>query len=317
MQSLRTANFNSAVIPLTPYIKKSGFDVSAFDKSIIGGLTYEGSLRALPYDFGPLVVFYNKAIFRKYHVPYPSNNWTYDQFLKDAKLLTHGSEYGFGANPTIDSWLPFVLSAGGRYLDNKGNLDLTDPTTIKAFTEYAKLGYQYHVSPQENTTANFTQNTWETGSIAMIVDGPWDLINYKASVKFDFGIAPIPSQNGKSITVVAGSGFGISPTTKHPDDAWLAITELTSPEAEQYLATSGRAYSARKANQNAWYTHAVPGSKTVLNYSLSSPHAVPYVTTTNWQQVNDLALKYAVAAINGGQSPASALQTIQSQAGGQ
>jgi len=267
-------------------------------------------------DALPMTMYYNKALFRKYHVAYPSNNWTYEEFVKDAKLLTHGTNYGFGVNPAIDSWLPFVLSAGGRYLDSKGKLALTDPTTVKAFTDYAKLGYQYHVSPQENTTSNFNQSTWQAGTIAMIVDGPWDLINYKDTVKFDFGIAPIPSQHGKSITVVAGSGFGIAPTSKHKDDAWLAITALTGPDAEQYLATTGRAYSARKANQNAWYTHAVPGSKPVLNYSLSGAHAIPYRTTSNWQQVNDLALKYGVAAVNGGQSPESVLQTIQSQAGG-
>ena len=316
MQSLRTANFGSAVMPLTSYIKSSGFDLGAFDASIVGGLTYQGSVRALPYDFGPLVMYYNKALFRKYHVAYPSNNWTYEEFVKDAKLLTHGTNYGFGVNPAIDSWLPFVLSAGGRYLDSKGKLALTDPTTVKAFTDYAKLGYQYHVSPQENTTSNFNQSTWQAGTIAMIVDGPWDLINYKDTVKFDFGIAPIPSQHGKSVTVVAGSGFGIAPTSKHKDDAWLAITALTGPDAEQYLASTGRAYAARKANQNAWYTHAVPGSKPVLNYSLSGAHAIPYRTTSNWQQVNDLALKYGVAAVNGGQSPESVLQTIQSQAGG-
>jgi len=317
MQSLRTATFGSAVMPLTSYIKSSGFDLGSFDSSIVGGLTYKGSVRALPYDFGPEVMYYNKALFRKYHVPYPSNNWTYQEFVKDAKMLTHGTNYGFGVNPYIDNWLPFVLSAGGHYLDSKGNLSLTDPTTVKAFTEYAKLDYQYHVSPQENTTSNFNQSTWQAGTIAMIVDGPWDLINYKDTVKFDFGIAPIPSQNGKSVTVVAGSGFGISPTSKHPDDAWRAITVLTGPNAEQYLASTGRAYSARKAYQNAWYTHAVPGSKPVLNYSLSGTHVIPYRTTSNWQQVNDLALKYGVAAVNGGESPAAVLQTIQSQAGGQ
>jgi ABC-type glycerol-3-phosphate transport system substrate-binding protein len=316
MQSLRTANFSAAVIPLTPYIKSSHFDLSAFDPSIVGGLTYQGSVRALPYDFGPLVVFYNKALFRKYHVPYPSNNWTYAEFLSDARKLTHGTDYGFGANPLIDSWLPFVLSSGANYLNSKGQLNLTDPAVVKAFSNYADLVRKYHVSPHATTANNYYQSTWQAGSIAMILDGPWDLINYKNTTKFDFGIAPVPSQHGKSLTTVAGSGFGISPTSKHPDDAWRAITMLTGPDAEKYLASTGRAYSARKAYQDYWYTHAVPGSKAVLTFALSPAHAVPYRTTPNWQQVNDLTLKYAVAAINGGESPAAALQAIQRQAGG-
>ena len=53
-----------------------------------------------------------------------------------------------------------------------------------------------------------------------------------------------------------------------------------------------------------------------LTFALSPAHAVPYRTTLNWQQVNDLTLKYAVDAINGGESPTAALQAIQRQAGG-
>ena len=64
LQSMRTPGFASMFEPLDSYIKKDNFDIGAFDKSIIAGLTEDGGLRALPYDFGPLVMFYNQDMFR-------------------------------------------------------------------------------------------------------------------------------------------------------------------------------------------------------------------------------------------------------------
>src|ERR1019366_4915684 len=148
--------------------------------------------------------------------------------------------------------------------------------------------------------------------IAMTLDGPWDMINYKTSVKFKFGIATIPSINGHSISETAGSGFGISNTTKDPQDAWLAIQVLTSPEAEQYLASGGRAFAARVAQQKFWYANAVAGSESVLSYQQHS--SVPFLTTPNWNQVNNLAKQYLTSIVNSGGSAAQALATIQQQA---
>ena len=51
--------------PLDDRIKRDKFDIGAFDKSIIGGLSQRRPAFALPYDFGPLVVFYNDDLFEK------------------------------------------------------------------------------------------------------------------------------------------------------------------------------------------------------------------------------------------------------------
>jgi ABC-type glycerol-3-phosphate transport system substrate-binding protein len=315
LQSQHTPGFASNFRPLTSYIKQNNFDTGAFDPTIMKGLTYQGDLRALPYDFGPLVIFYNKSMFQKYHVPLPTNNWTYQQFLQAAQAMTHGNDYGYIDNPSIDAFLPFALSSGAHYLTSNGQLDLANnPQLAAALQEYAKPVYQYHVSPALSVpqSAN-TGAMWQAGNIGMIVDGPWDLINDKANAKFDFGIAPIPTMSQGSVSVVAGSGFGISTTTQHPDDCWKAISVLTGPEAEQYLASSGRAFAARTAQQQYWYKNAVPGAETTLNYALQ--HSVPETTTANWNEVSTLFNQYGVQVLSGHLSAATALANIQNQAG--
>lgn len=315
LQSQHTPGFASNFRPLTSYIKQTNFDTSAFNSTIMQGLTYQGDLRALPYDFGPLVIFYNKAMFQKYHVAMPTNDWTYAQFLQAAQQMTHGNDYGYIDNPSIDAFLPFALSSGAKYLTSDGKLNLANNAQLTAaLQDYAKPVYQYHVSPALSVpqSANVS-SMWQAGNVGMIVDGPWDLINYRANAKFDFGIAPIPAMSQGQTTVVAGSGFGISNTTQHPDDCWKAISVLTGPDAEQYLASSGRAFAARTAQQQYWYKNAVPGADTTLNYALQ--HSVPEITTSNWNEVSTLFTQYGVQVLAGQQPAATALSNIQNQAG--
>jgi ABC-type glycerol-3-phosphate transport system substrate-binding protein len=125
---------------------------------------------------------------------------------------------------------------------------------------------------------------------------------------------PIPHLSQGSVTLTAGSGFGISATSKHPDEAWKAISLLTGSDAEQYLATQGRAFSARTAQQQYWYKNAVPGAETTLKQAISE--SVPYVTTSNWNQVSTLITQYGVNVLSGQQTAAQALQQVQTQAGG-
>ena len=314
LQGQRAPGFSSAFLPLNSYIQNSHFDISSYDPVIIKAMTYQGQIRALPYDFGSEVIYYNKALFQKYHVPLPSTNWSYADFLKDAQQLTHGNDYGFIASSVPDWWLPFALSDGAKYLTSDGKLDLTNPTLVNAFQNYAKLVYQYHVSPTVSVPqASQTTAMWQAGHIAMLVDGPWSMINDKATVNFPFSIVPIPSQSHGSVTVSAGSGFGISSTSKYPDDAWKAISVLTGATAEQYLATGGRAFSSRTAQQQYWYKNAVPGSQETLQKAI--PNSIPFLTTTNWNQANNLITQYGVNVLSGQQTAEQALQAVKSQLG--
>ena len=315
LQSQHTPGFANNFLPLGSYIKQNKFDISAFDPVIVKGLTYQNEVRALPYDFGPLVIFYNKDMFKKYGVSEPTNNWTYAQFLDAAKKTTRGNDHGFIANPGLDAVLPFALSSGAQYLTPDGKLNLKNNAQFAAaYQEYAKLVYQYHVSPTLSVTeSNNASFLWAAGNTGMLVDGPWNLINFKTTAKFAFGIAPIPAQDKGQVSIVAGSGFGISSTTKNADAAWKAISVLTGPEAEQYLADSGRAFAARIAQQQYWYKNAVPGAESTLTYA--NAHSIPEVTTPNWNQASTLFQQYGVKVIAGQQTAASALSTVQDQAG--
>lgn len=313
IQSLRLSGFTTLFEPLDEHVK-DGFDLGQFDKSILEGLSYDGHLYALPYDFGPLVVYYNRDLFAKYKVEPPKSGWTRADFLAAAKALTQDGNYGFAV--TSGDWLEFALSDGAKYLTEDGALDFGNAELQAAFQSYVDLVTKEKVAPviaaSGQPSGDIARGRFLAGNVAMYVTGPWEMINIRKSSNFPVGLAPLPAGKAGSITFTAGSGFGINKAGPHKDLAWKAIQVLTGPEAEQYLASQGRAFPGRIAQQGYWYDVAAQGvadAHETIDFALKT--AQPYRTTANWNTVYELLEQYAPLAYGGSQTGAEVLNTVQ------
>jgi len=318
LQSLRAPGFAGLMEPLDARIKAEGFDIDSFEPSIVKGLQRGGRQFALPYDFGPLVMFYNHDLFVKEGIKPPQPGWTEADFMQAARSLTKNGNHGFAVSEP-DAFLAFARSKGARYLDDKGELDLTNAAMKQAFTQYSALVSQDKVAPlfpaSGTLSSAIANGRFTSGSVAMYVDGPWQLINIKRKANFTVGVAPLPVREAGSISVTAGSGFGIATTSRNKDAAWKAIKVMTGPDAERYLADAGRAFSARIAFQTNWYDTAaqgVVGAREAIAAALRT--AEPLVTTPNWATVSSLFVQYAPLAYVGSEAPGKVLDTIQNLA---
>jgi multiple sugar transport system substrate-binding protein len=316
VQSYRAPSISQLLVPLDDMLAGAGIDGADFDPSIWKALQVDGQQLAVPYDFGPLLMFYNADRFREAGVPIPTTSWTVQDFLSAAQALTSGGKYGFAVYPTIDSVTPWSLSLEGTGpLNAQGELDLTQEGFVKAVQWYADLVTQLKVTPQVVATNDSTPalNSFIAGDAAMVTDGPWQLVNVMDQAQFEVGVAPIPAGDSGSHSQVAGSGFGISQTCPDPDKALQAIAVLTGPEALQYLAEQGRAFPARTAQQESWFSPELAGAKDGLQAAIKN--GVPAPATENYQQVNQLFMQYGVEAVNGQQSVPDFLNAVQQQAG--
>ncbi|WP_380157577.1 ABC transporter substrate-binding protein [Kineococcus sp. R86509] len=315
MQSLRAPQFAQLLVPLDDQLETLGIADDTFESSIFDGLKVDGKLVALPYDFGPYVVFYNKTAFQAAGLPLPAEGWTTDDFTTAAKALTTDGKYGYFASTSIDAVIPFVLSESGKAaVDDAGELDVDNDAWRTTLGWYRDLIVKEKVAaplPAGNSSAAAT-NQFLAGNAMMNIDGPWSLINAKATAKFEVGIAPIPAGARGSKTQTAGSGFGVSTAAKDPKKAAKAVSILTGTDAESYLGQQGRAFPARTAQQQAWYDgNDVGDAKAVMDYSIEN--SVPYKTTATWTQVNDTYSRYAVSAFNGDSTVDDLLTRVQAQ----
>ena len=315
LQSQRFPGFAQLMEPLDPLIARDKFDTAAFEPSIFKSFDRGGHQLALPYDFGPLFLYYNHDMFQKAGLPLPAPGWTGADYDKAAKALTTGDTFG-GVVSVPDAFMAFAKSEGATWLDSKGQLDLVNPGLKKAFADYVGLVATSKVAPlfpASGTLSSAVANgRFTAGAVAMYVDGPWQLINVKRKAGFTVGVAPVPARAAGNATISAGSGFGIASTSRHKEEAWKAIQVMTGPEAEQYLAENGRAFSARSAMQKYWLDTAaagVVGTQEAIAASLKV--AEPYRTTPNWASVAALFEQYAPLAFAGSQPPDKVLETIQ------
>src|SRR5436305_9420591 len=115
LQSLRTGSFASRNIymPLDDVIAADkDVNIDDFNKGIRDGLSYKNKIYALSYDFGPIVVYYNKSYFDKAGVPLPKDDWSWDDFVQTATALTRDIDgtpvMGYAAPNSFDTMLPFI-----------------------------------------------------------------------------------------------------------------------------------------------------------------------------------------------------------------
>lgn len=316
IQSLRAPQFAQLFVDLTDHLSAMGVSESDFDSSILDALKVDGKLLALPYDFGPLVVFYNKTAFGQAGLPLPAAGWTQDDFVTAAKALTKGGSYGFFAGSVPDSVIPWAMSQHGvQAVTADGELDLDNAEWRDTLNWYRGLITTEKVAapiPSTGSQAAST-NQFLAGNAAMNIDGPWSLINARATAKFEVGIAPMPVGGSGSRTVTAGSGFGVSAAAGDQELAAKAVAGLTGVEAETYLGQQGRAFPARTAQQSAWYEgNDVGDAKAVMDAMIAASE--PYRTTAKWTQVNNEWAKYAVPAFNGDTSIDAFITRVQAQA---
>ena len=315
MQSLRLAAYGDQLVPLDDLMVKYGVKAEDFDKSILDGTKHGGKQVALPYDFGPLIVFYNRDRFKAANIAEPKPGWTLDDFKAAATALTTGGKFGFTTASIDQEYVTWVLNlTGAEVLDADGKFAVTSPAFVEGYKQYVALMRQgiappVSVAGYDGYLAMLSQ--FQDGSAAMYVDGPWMAISNKA-VKFELGMVPMPAGAGGSKHYTAGSGFGISKQCATPDAAFQAIVSMTSDEALTGLASVGRAYPARPAVADAWYTAAdIEGARETLEYA--ADHSVPLLTPPNWVQAADLFDRFGLLALTGEATPEDTLQTVQDQ----
>lgn len=315
LQGQRAPQFGSLLSPLDDQMTAAGVKAADFVPSITQGLQVDGKQVALPYDVGPFMMFYNKDAFKAAGLKTPAVGWTTQEFLDDAKALTKGPKYGFFAGSDIGAVMPWVLSESGvAAVDASGKLAMDSPAWSTTSQFYKDLITKDKVAAQIPTanSSSASANQFLAGNAYMTLDGPWDLINSRALAKFEVGIAPMPAGAAGSKTWTDGSGFGVTKTCKNQDAAFKAVSVMTGVDAETYLGGLGRAFPARIAQQDSWYTgNKVSDVKPVMDYSLTN--SVPFRTTPTWQQINSTFSRYGVSTFNGQADVADLLKQTQAQ----
>lgn len=316
-QAARAQELESLLEPLDELAEKNGLDLTQYNAAMMQGMTVDGTVRAIPYDAEPNVLFYNKTAFAEAGLTDPTTSYTREQFLSDAKALTGDGKYGISLLPGVISPMALAVAfAEGAAPTADGELTLTDPAFVEAVQWVMDLANKEKVAkPTGGAEEAATQQAFMSGEAAMVVDGPWMYTAYKDGlVDGELGIAVIPTTDGEAGSVIQGSGFGIAKTCADKDGAFQNIMKITTPEV---IGTVGRTRGTVPSVESVvvdWAEDKQPGDLEAVQAMLAG--GGPLITTPSWNQVQTLSMQFGAEATNGDKSAEEILSQIQQSAQG-
>jgi multiple sugar transport system permease protein len=268
-----------------------------------------GHVYGLPWGYVPFILFYNKNLFDKHKIPYPSDRWSWDDYERAAKAMTvdidgDGVNDQFGASfaQWQDGYYCWIYQNGGSVLNaDRSRATFDDPRVVAAVEFLRKLTRDDRVMPTEaNKPKAAGVGLFEAGRLAM--NGPtgsFYIPTYRGYEKVDWDIASVPAGPSGKGTMVAPSAFGVSSQSRHPREAWALVRFLGSVEGQQILAASGLFVPCRRSvafSDTFLKAPGAPANKYALVAMMDDRDGkrpwgiVPPWSGDRWGDVNDEAL---------------------------
>ena len=256
---------SDAIYPMEHFIKgKNGFseeEMNDFFPQLIGAFSHRKILYALPMESTVLALIYNKDHFRAAGIDPNTPPKTWGDLKEYSRKLTldkdgdgKKDQYGFyvpaypGSGPLsiwmVLQWSPYLWQAGGEIIDSSQSKVLFNSDAgVKALTLWKEI-----YDDLDFSNYSFTHDMGlASGSISMIMDGPWDLPTFRKMKNIDWAVASLPAGPEGSATYIAGESLAIFKQSKNADAAWTFVKWITQPDIQAMFSMSSGYLPVRKS----------------------------------------------------------------------
>ncbi len=286
---------------------KSGYDqsIDQFSKSKMGAVkNKKGDIYAMPWDIGPVEVFYRTDLFKKAGVD-PASIKTWDDYLNAGKKIKAATGVDLLSMDIAndDGLFRIMLNEQGTYyFDDKGNINLESNEAVKAMSMIKKLhdanvmlnvdGWNGGIAAMKNSkVATIPTGVWYTGTMmdqAPDLSGKWDAFKLPA---FEAG--------GNQAANLGGSNLMIPSSTNNKAAAYAfakffttnADVQVQSMKKDGLFPSLTSSYDKPFFSENVAYFNNQPVFK-------SFSDTVPNIKSINYTSDNDRALKIGADTVS-------------------
>jgi ABC-type glycerol-3-phosphate transport system substrate-binding protein len=292
-----------------------------------------GHIYTMPWDAGPLALFYRRSVFKKAHVA-PSSIHTWNDFYKAGlKIKKQGVAIWIQSKAQNDArfYESLLWEQGSGYVDGKGNVTVDrDPRALAALNLMGKLWHAGIISNQNEWTDPWykTINDGKTATLPMAVWMGTFLKSWLApKTAGDWGVIPLPSftPNGSHYANDGGSAISIMKGSNASDAAWAYIQyHLGRADTQSIIYKQTDIFPALESAWRSPYIHQADpyyGSQKVREMFVAAAQHIPraYVYSSDYQQMNSLMStelqKYALGKETAQQALSNAAKEIRSRTG--
>lgn len=260
-------NFADAggILSLDDYLSGSSIDTNDMIDAVAKLSDGLGGTYGLPWCAATEIMYYNQDMFDAAKIDYPTNDWSYSDYLVAAEKLTQYNEDGstdvYGAAlPNTQTWWAGIGGAGDQVYDpSTGKLVIGDGA--ESFITDCKNLVDKGVMPEPSSD---TADLFAAGKCAMSWAGSWNISTYGDTLGFNWDIATIPTNKVKYNTLHTGF-YTINAKSKNADNAWKVIEYLMGEEGQTINSKASGNPSALKsiAAKGAW---KVESATTIENW---------------------------------------------------
>jgi multiple sugar transport system substrate-binding protein len=219
-------------IAATPEMDEYFDDVSPHLAKVF---VYGGKTYSLPYDYAPMVIWFNTKRLEEEGLDIPPEDWTFADFLEYAKALTkieggRITHYGFQFWTSPFGLCPWLFNNGLPGMMGGDTMEkplMTDPAYVEVVQFLYDMAYKYEVSPRPDVEEI---PSFEAGTVGMVMQGRWNLITYLQNEFYDFDIQYWPTGT-RRVTEVGCGSWPIFAASDHKDEAWTWMSFLLSKES--------------------------------------------------------------------------------------
>jgi multiple sugar transport system substrate-binding protein len=305
------------LIDLTKTAKDPAFAWDDFYPSERQAATVDGKVVGIPALVDNLSLVYNKLLFAAAGVPLPTATWTWDDFRQASKKLTDASrkQYGWayvndGSEDTVWRYLALLWQAGGELLNDDNTKPAFDSaaglSALQLLDDMATTDKSVYL---DNGNGNYL-NLFNSGKIAMLWTGPWDLSSLNADV--DYGVTLLPGNNGNHETISGPDLYmGFDHSSGRAKTAVKFLTWLTSAPVHLEFAVATGDLPVRESETTlpgyATFLKKYPQNKVFVENLDNVKHTRPNIAS--YSQVSTALGQMVQSVMLGQADPQKALDT--------
>ena len=279
-----------------------GIDPARYYPLALKGFTDNGKQYGLPATFSDVVLMYNKALFDKAGLKYPTADWTWKDEQAAAEKLTDLKEgvYGHFQPVSFFEFYKALAQSGGSFFGADGKTAFNSPEGVEAAAWLTgKPGKTMPTLADIAGTPDFDTALFKSGKLAMWHNGIWQFAGLKDSgVSFDVVVEP--GNKAKANAVFMNAAVA-SADTKHPAEAakWIAFLTGSTKTVETRLASSWELPAVNdKAAFQTYLTITPPANRQAVFDALDNVALPPVIERQ--QEMQDIVGKALESIVSDG-----------------
>ncbi len=177
-------------------------DVSGFNETALNAFNYNGEQFGIPDSFSNVVLFYNKDLFDRAGIDYPTSSWTWkDIETAGAKIRALDDNiFGFYRPLTFNEFYKAAAQNSSSLIDvDAKKFTINTPTNIKVAEEMASWQNETNIMPTEAQMGGMGDwDLFKSERLGMLVTGIWAFNDFTTNCDFPWDISIEPGNTQKA-----------------------------------------------------------------------------------------------------------------------